>query len=293
VVDDELSKADEGGKPSHTGRGRSFGELRHYVPADILNVSFPASVRGYDRKAVDAYAKRVNRVIAELKVGASPPAAVRHALEQAGQQVHGLLQSARETAEEITASARQEAEESTARAKAEAAELVVNASAEADRIGAEADALIANARTEGEDTVAKAKVAAEEIITNAHAEAQKALTRSRTEVDDRLRQLQEELASLRDQGEMQMRELEGDTEAVWKERQELLDDIRGMASGLVDLASAAAARFPGREPAGPQDATLEPEAEAETELLGVAADESTRAMQVMGAHDGGDADSTD
>jgi DivIVA domain-containing protein len=31
---------------------------------DIRNVSFPGSVRGYDRAAVDAYVKRVNRVIA-------------------------------------------------------------------------------------------------------------------------------------------------------------------------------------------------------------------------------------
>ena len=59
---------------------RDFGDMRPYVPADILNVSFPAAVRGYDRRAVDAYVKRVNRVIAELKVSASPPAAFRHAL---------------------------------------------------------------------------------------------------------------------------------------------------------------------------------------------------------------------
>ena len=37
-------------------------------------------------------------------MSASPPAAVRHALEQAGQQVQSLLQAARETAEEMTAS---------------------------------------------------------------------------------------------------------------------------------------------------------------------------------------------
>jgi DivIVA domain-containing protein len=105
--------------PAAPEQEQSFGELRHYVPQDILDVSFPVSVRGYDRRAVDAYIKRVNRVIAELKVRASPPAAVRHALEQAEEKVQGLLQAAREAAEEITASAQQEAEESTARAKAE------------------------------------------------------------------------------------------------------------------------------------------------------------------------------
>ena len=68
-----------------------------YVPQDILDASFPVSVRGYDRGTVDAYAKRVNRVIAELKVRASPQAAVRHALEQAEEKVRGLL-DAREAA---------------------------------------------------------------------------------------------------------------------------------------------------------------------------------------------------
>ncbi len=139
MVDDESSKADE--RETHSPAAPepepSFGELRHYVPQDILDVSFPVTVRGYDRRAVDAYIKRVNRVIAELKVSASPPAAVRHALEQAEEKVQGLLRAAREAADEITASARQEAEASTGRAKAEAAELIVNTSAEADRVKVE------------------------------------------------------------------------------------------------------------------------------------------------------------
>src|SRR5439155_1488944 len=125
----------------------NFGQLRHYVPQDILDVSFPVSVRGYERRAVDAYTERVNRVIAELKVSASPPAAVRHALEQAEEKVQGLLHAAREAAEELTA---------------------------------------------------------------------------------------------------RLREIGADTEAVWKERRELLDDIGGIARRLVDAANAAAGRFRAR-----------------------------------------------
>src|SRR6266516_7068378 len=152
-VGDELSKADERESelsPAAPEHEQGFAELRHYVPADILNVSFPVLLRGYDRRAVDAYIKRVNRVIAELKVGASPRAAVTHALEQTEQQVSGLLQRARETGEEITASARQEAEEIIGGAKAEAAELLVNVSSEADAIKAEAEKVRADARAEGE-----------------------------------------------------------------------------------------------------------------------------------------------
>src|SRR5712691_12896304 len=262
VVDDELSKADEREKhsPAAPEQKQRFSELRHYVPQDILDISFPVSVRGYDRRAVDAYIERVNRVIAELKVRASPPAAVRHALEQAGEKVQGLLQSAREAAEEITASARQEAEESTARAKAEAAELVVNTSAEADRVKAEADELLANARAEADDAVAKAKAEAGRMLVEANAQAQNTLARSRAEADELLQRSQEELAALRDQAEARLREIQADTEAVWKERRELLEDIRGMASGLVDSADAAAARFPSRGPAGPEEEMQEPQA---------------------------------
>jgi DivIVA domain-containing protein len=69
MANDESSKADASEterSPAEPEQERSFGELRHYVPADLLNVAFPAAVRGYDRRAVDAYTKRVNRVIAEL-----------------------------------------------------------------------------------------------------------------------------------------------------------------------------------------------------------------------------------
>ena len=227
-------------------REQGFGELRHYVPADILEISFPFSVRGYDRKAVDAYVRRVNRAIAELKVSASPPAAVRHALDNAGAQVHGLLQSARETAEEITASARQEADENTARAKAEAAELVVNASTEADRL-----------KAEGDELIAKAKAQAEQVLVDARAEAEKTVARARADATERLAQLREELAAMRDEADTRLREVQTDSEAVWTQRAELVDDIRAMANTLLEVAEAAAARL-SREP-GEQ----EPEGEAE------------------------------
>jgi DivIVA domain-containing protein len=172
VVDGESSNEQEKLSPVAPEQEHRFSELRHYVPADLLDVSFPLSVRGYERRAVDAYIKRVNRVVAEFKVRSSPPAAVRHALEQAGEKVQGLLQAARDAAEEMTASVRLEAEESTARAKAEAAKLVVNTSAEADRVKAEAAELIANARAEADDAVAKAKAEAGGILAEAKVEAQ-------------------------------------------------------------------------------------------------------------------------
>jgi DivIVA domain-containing protein len=269
VAEEEFFTA-EGTETSSSGRSegqQGFGNLRPYVPRDILDVSFPVAVRGYDRRVVDSYVKRVNRAIAELKVSASPPAAVRHALEQAGQQVHGLLQSARETAEEITASARQEAEESIDRAKAQAADLVVNSSVEADQVRAEADALLANARTEADAMVANAKTEAEDLAEQAKRDAEHLLEQARADAEKRLRRSQKEVAALYEEAEARKRELTSDTNAVWDERGQLLDGIRELATDLVSLADAAAARVARQDSVRDEAPAGESQAQDELEPL--------------------------
>jgi DivIVA domain-containing protein len=257
------------GESSKKDEGVSSGELQYYVPQEILDVRFPHSVRGYDRDAVDAYVKRVNRVIAELKVRGSPPAAVRHALEQAEGKVQGLLQAAREAAEELTASAQREGEETTGRAKTEAAELTVQTSAEADRVKAEADAYAANARKEADESVAGAKSDADALLAHAKDEAQNILTRAQAQADERIRRSKEELATLREQAEMRRSEIQVDTEALWKERHELIEDIRQMAAGLVDLTNAAAARIQPSASTEPKEESPELDAGDEIHPRGV------------------------
>ena len=228
----------EGPSPDAPEQERQgFGDLRHYVPADLLNVSFPVAVRGYNRESVDAYVKRANRVIAELKVSASPRAAVTHALEQTEEQVSGLLQRARETGEEITASARAEADEIVAQAKAQAADLLVNASSDADAVKAEAEQVLADARTEAEDLLKRARL-----------ESESTLAKAAEEAEQRRRRLDEELTSSREQAEARMRVLQDDTGEVWADRDRLLVDVRRMASELLALADAAVVRQPQEEP---------------------------------------------
>ena len=264
VAEGESSNADvRATAPRAPGQEREHGfrDLRQYVPAEILDVSFPVSVRGYERHAVDDHIKRVNRLIAELKVSASPPAAVRHALDVAGDKVDGLLHAAQEAAEEITASARQEAEESTARVKAAAADLVVNTSTEADRMRAEAEELIGKAAAEAADIVAKARAEANEILSETKAAADTSLTRSHAEAAERVQHLEDELAAARDEAETRMREIQKDTEALRKKRSELLDDIRARASRLGELADTAATEMPpGDAAAKPEPPTPKPEA---------------------------------
>ena len=230
-------------------RRESVRKSRHYVPPEIADVSFPFAIRGYDRQAVDEYVQRVNRAIAELKVSASPPAAVRNALEQAQAKVDALMRAAEEAADEITTSARKEAAETTERAKAEAAELVVHTSAEADRVRSEATAVLASAQED-----------AKQIVSSATREAHETVARAQAEADERLQRLQEELGAQREQAEARMREIHADTEAVWNERDELLEDVSKMAAGLGELASAAAHRVAKDQPE--PGASEEPDAEA-------------------------------
>jgi DivIVA domain-containing protein len=228
--------------PSPAEEGEGATELRR-VPTEIRDVSFAVSLRGYDRGAVDAYVARVNRLIADLDVSGSPEAAVRHALEQVGEQTSGLLQQAGQTAEEITVVARREAEESTARARAEAEEIVV-----------------------------KAKAEAEEILGRSKAEAETIATQAREEAAQRLKRSQDEVAALQDEAKARMRELDADTETIRQQRRALLDDLRRIAEQVGETASNADARFPPRgRAASPDEETIDLEPDTESpESVGTA-----------------------
>jgi DivIVA domain-containing protein len=211
-------------------------ELREHVPADIRNPQFPVSVRGYDRDAVEAYVKRVNRVIAELEIGRSPRAAVRHALDRVGKQTVAVLQEARESADKLLEAARDEADAEKDRAKAEAAKLVVNASDEADRTKAEADQVLADAKRQASEIVATAQADAEQ----------------------RRQQADAEISAAKEKADTRMREIQTDTEAVWNERGRLLEETQAMAEKLQQLASGAAARL-GADDSEQQTVVVEPQ----------------------------------
>jgi DivIVA domain-containing protein len=242
-------------KPSTSQAEQAPGfKLRGHAPAEIRNVSFPVAMRGYERAAVDDYVARVNNVIAELEVSRSPQAAVRHALDRVADQTSGILKQARESAEQITTTARADAEETTGKAKAEAAEIVVNASDQADRTKAEAAQVLADAKAEAEQTMAAA----------------------RAEAEERRKRADEEIAGLRDEALDWVRALHADTEAVTKERREMLDDIQGMAARLQEMAKSGAKRFPPRDLPAEAKQTMQ-------ESGGAAAAEPTEATEEVGA----------
>jgi cell division septum initiation protein DivIVA len=215
-----------------TPRGDGVIDVRDPLPREIRDPSFPGSVRGYDRRAVDLYVERVNRLIAELQVSGSPKAAVRHALERVGEQTSGILQRARETAEEITSGAREEADETTARARAEAEDIVADARREAGEH-------IAGARAEADEALASARSAAEEMLTSARDESESTVARARVDAEGRVRRSEEEIAALHGEAHERMQALQADVAAISEERRRLLEGLEHIAQRLAGIVTAA------------------------------------------------------
>jgi DivIVA domain-containing protein len=220
VVERDPERA--GGERGNGGSTRaSAGAATRAVPEDIRDVSFHTGVRGYDRREVDRYVQRVNRVIAELEIASSPQAAVRHALDRVGEQTSGILKQARDTADEIFRTARSEAEQTLERAKAEAEAIVSDAREEGDRIMAEAESSVTRFKSEAGEATAKALREAEEIVARADTQA----------VDRRVRE-EQRLEDLRLKAEEEMATLRAETDTIEAERQRVLGQIHELAARL-------------------------------------------------------------
>lgn len=189
------------------------------IPPELRTVAFPVAVRGYDRRAVDAYVTRVNRLIAELEATRSPQSAVENALRRTEYERSEILKEAYALGGEVTAAARREADETITGAKTEAVEIVVSASDQADRTRAEAD----------------------EQLERARAEVDRILATARAQAEARLQRVEEEIARMRKEAETWMRALRIDTNAIWGERRDLLEDLRSIAARLQEASRSGAA----------------------------------------------------
>ena len=140
--------------------------------AQVRDAAFPLALRGYDREAVDAYVKRVNRLITDLEASRSPEAAIRRALDQVGEETSGILQRAQQTANDITERSRASADDRIREAEREARAITEDAEdhvreLEADygEIWARRDSLLEQVRDLAERLLATADDAAERFPT--------------------------------------------------------------------------------------------------------------------------------
>jgi DivIVA domain-containing protein len=223
------------------------------APGDVRNVSFSTAVRGYDRRDVDRYVQRVNRIIAELEITQTPESAVRHALDRVGKQTSGILQRARETADEIIHTAGSEAADTTARGEAEAREIVADARSQADRVHASAEEdkrerveegsrELEELRRQGEETqaqaemtVARANSQANELVDEANVEAEQIVARAHAQIVESRTREEQRLDELRRNAESTMRALRADTDAIEEERRCVFQEIHELAARLERL----------------------------------------------------------
>jgi DivIVA domain-containing protein len=113
------------------------------------------------------------------------------------------------------------------------------------------------------------------ILERAHETAEDITARSRARADERVQEAAREADRLRAEAEAHVRQLDSDTEAIWRERHRLIEDMREMAGQLAALADEADIRFPAAQPpleptqalpAGDSDAPGDTEA-IETEAI--------------------------
>lgn len=83
-----------------------------------------------------------------------------------------------------------------------------------------------------------------EILRQAHQTAEEITARSRAQAEGRLQRAEREAAAIRRDAEHTARRLEGDNEQLWKERGELIAEIRAMAQDVLAVADAALERLP-------------------------------------------------
>jgi DivIVA domain-containing protein len=202
-----------------TGEATARPRVRSRVPddelADLRNVRFSGSMRGYDRDQVDQYVNRVNQVLAELQITAAPESAIRHALDQVADETKGLLARAHETAEEITRRSRAEAHDRVERAEQEAQQLRETSEREAHE--------------QREEAAHEAR------------EVREAAAQEAREVREAA---QREARETREAAEARVRELEADAQAVLEERARLIGEMRELVSRLGKFVDEAAGRYP-------------------------------------------------
>jgi cell division septum initiation protein DivIVA len=98
-------------------------------------------------------------------------------------------------------------------------------STEIKRIGEQAAAILQTAHQQAAETTRKAREEAEKCLSDAAANA----------------------ISMKDDAKSKLRELDTETDAVWRERSRLIEDARSVATALFSLAEEATERFPSED----------------------------------------------
>jgi hypothetical protein len=105
---------------------------------------------------------------------------------------------------------------------------------ELERIGEQTASILVVAHDQAHETTRLAQEQAERCVADAAANA----------------------VAMTEQAKQRLRDLDNETDAVWRERERLLEDVRVVSAALANLADQASERFPAAEPATPAAAAF-------------------------------------
>jgi hypothetical protein len=102
------------------------------------------------------------------------------------------------------------------------------------RIGEQTSSILVVAHDQAHETTRLAQEQAERCVADAAANA----------------------VAMTEEAKKRLRDLDNETDAIWRERERLLEDVRGVSAALANLADQASERFPAAEPAAPAAAAF-------------------------------------
>jgi cell division septum initiation protein DivIVA len=85
------------------------------------------------------------------------------------------------------------------------------------------------------------------ILQRAHDTAEQITAQSRSEAEDRLEAARQEAARITAAAEQRLKDLDADTDRIWAERRQIVEDTRELAGQLLGMTDSAAERFPAAE----------------------------------------------
>ncbi len=146
---------------------------------------------------------------------------------------------------------------------------------EIERIGEQTASILVVAHDQAHETTRRAEEQAKATTSRAKEQAERCIADAAANA-----------VQMTERAKRQLRELDNETDSVWRERIRLLEDARGTGSALIALAEQAAERFPeATTPPEPQvvrfqdNRTTETPRYQDTEMVGPAQFEDTQAME--------------
>jgi cell division septum initiation protein DivIVA len=147
---------------------------------------------------------------------------------------------------------------------------------EIERLGEQTASILVVAHDQASETTRRAQEHASETTRRAQEQASETTRRAQEQADRCIADAASNAVAITEQAKHQLRELDTETDAVWQERQRLIDDARTTAAALAALAEEAAERFPADDkPSVDFPARLAVESERRVESTPAVAGEDT------------------